>query len=88
MIGDTIAWDVIQSRIDAINALYEDVGPGDRYALTYLPGRGTELSRNGVSKGIIEGADFAAAYFKIWLGRKVARPELRDALRRAPRASS
>lgn len=59
----------LRSRIDRINAIYRDVKPGDRYALTYLPGRGTELALNGTSLAVIEGADFAAAYFGIWLGR-------------------
>ena len=60
----------LQPRIDRINAAYRDVKPGDRYALTYLPGRGTELSLNGTPLTTIEGADFAAAYFGIWLGRE------------------
>ena len=60
----------LRSRIDYHNSLYEDVQPGDRYALTYVPGKGTELSLNGEPKGIIEGSDFAAAVFSIWLGPK------------------
>ena len=59
-----------RSRLDRLNTLYENVKPGDRYALTYIPGVGTELALNGKPKGIIEGADFAAAYFAIWLGAK------------------
>lgn len=59
----------LRSRIDRINSIYQDVKPGDRYALTYLPGRGTELALNGTPLTVIEGADFAAAYFGIWLGR-------------------
>ena len=59
----------LRSRIDWINAIYQDVKPGDRYALAYLPGRGTELALNGTPLTVIEGADFAAAYFGIWLGR-------------------
>lgn len=59
----------LRSRIDRINGIYQDVRPGDRYALTYLPGRGTELALNGTPLTVIEGADFAAAYFGIWLGR-------------------
>jgi hypothetical protein len=51
----------LRPRLDQINALYETVNPGDRYALTYIPGRGTELALNGENKGIIPGADFAAA---------------------------
>jgi Chalcone isomerase-like len=59
-----------RSRLDRLNTLYENVIPGDRYALTYIPGVGTELALNGKPKGIIEGTDFAAAYFAIWLGAK------------------
>jgi len=58
----------LRSKIDYHNSLYEDVKPGDRYALTYIPGRGTELMLNGEPKGVIEGAEFAAAVFSIWLG--------------------
>jgi len=60
----------LRSRIDYHNSLYEDVQPGDRYSLTYVPGTGTELSLNGEPKGLIEGSDFAAAVFSIWLGPK------------------
>lgn len=60
----------LQERIEYHNSLYVDVQPGDRYALTYIPGRGTELSLNGESLGVIEGADFAAAIFKIWVGSR------------------
>jgi len=55
-------------RIERFNAFYTDVRPGDRYALTYVPGAGTVLSLNGEVRGSIEGADFAAALFSIWLG--------------------
>ncbi len=58
----------LASRLEAFNALYRDVQPGDRYALTYLPGQGTELSLNGQPLGVIPGEDFGAAIFAIWLG--------------------
>jgi hypothetical protein len=58
----------IRPQIDYHNSLYVDVKPGDRYSLTYIPGRGTELALNNKQKGIIEGDEFAAAIFSIWLG--------------------
>lgn len=67
---DSKTFERLRSRIDYHNSLYEDVQPGDRYSLTYVPGKGTELSLNGQPKGLIEGADFAAAVFSIWLGPK------------------
>jgi hypothetical protein len=75
---DTLAR--LRPRLDQINALYEDVKPGDRYALTYVPGVGTELALNSRRKGIIPGADFAAAYFRIWLGDQPIDTALRDQL--------
>ncbi len=58
----------LSAQLEAFNNLYRDVQPGDRYALTYLPGRGTELALNDHSLGVIPGDDFAAAIFSIWLG--------------------
>ncbi len=60
----------LNERLERFNALYRDVAPGDRYALTYFPGQGTELSLNGQRLGVIRGDDFAAAVFAIWLGPK------------------
>ena len=65
---DKQTFERLRPKIDYHNSLYEDVGPGDQYSLTYIPGRGTELALNGEPKGVIEGADFAAALFSIWLG--------------------
>ncbi len=58
----------MREKIDAINSLYRDVKKGERYALTYVPGKGTELALNGKALGIVEGYDFAALYYRIWLG--------------------
>jgi hypothetical protein len=63
-----------------MSALYEDVVAGDRYALTYRPDLGTELSKNGRHLRTIPGADFAAAYFGIWLGDAPLDDALRDQL--------
>ncbi len=67
---DSKTFNRLRPQIEYHNSLYEDVQPGDRYSLTYVPGRGTELALNGEPKGLIEGADFAAAVFSIWLGPK------------------
>jgi hypothetical protein len=65
---DSETLEKLRPRIEYHNALYRDVQPGDRYALTYLPGRGTELALNGEPLGIIPGADFASAIYAMWLG--------------------
>jgi hypothetical protein len=81
---DTETLGALRRRIDQLIQLYEDVEPGDRYALTYLPGVGTELALNGRRLGVIEGADFSAALFAIWVGHA----PLDESLRRQLLASS
>lgn len=72
----------LRARIDKLNALYLDVKPGDRYSLTYVPAVGTELALNGQPRGTIDGADFAAALFAIWLGPKPLDASLKSQLLR------
>ena len=75
----------LQPKVDQINQWYQTVKPHDVYALTYRPKHGTDLSFNGASQGVVEGADFAAAYYSIWLGTNAPRPEVRDALMGRPK---
>ncbi len=65
---DAATLSALRDRLERIRRAYRDVKPGDRYALTYRPGSGTELSLNGTPLVVVEGDDFAAAYFSIWLG--------------------
>jgi hypothetical protein len=75
----------LRLRIDALHRAYRDVRPDDRYSLTYFEGVGTELRLNGELLVLIPGADFARAYFGIWLGPHALDADLRDALlRRGP----
>jgi hypothetical protein len=70
----------LRERLVRLHAAYVDVKPGDRYTLTYLPGQGTELAFNGQPLARVEGADFARAYFAIWLGDAPIDADLRDRL--------
>ncbi|WP_018141711.1 chalcone isomerase family protein [Thioalkalivibrio sp. ALJ7] len=63
--GDTLA--ALADRLETFNAAYRDMEAGDRYALEYRPGRGTRLLQNGTELVEVPGADFAEAYFGIWL---------------------
>jgi len=69
-----------RKEIRRMNSLFQDVKAGDRYTLTYIPGVGTELALNGKKKGLVPGAEFASAYFTIWLGNKPMDVPMRDAL--------
>ena len=77
---DPQTYERLQPRLIYHNSLYQDVQPGDRYALTYIPGKGTELTLNGVPRGTVDGADFAAALFSIWLGPRPISESLKKEL--------
>jgi len=70
----------LEERIVQLAEMYRDVQPGDRYALTFIPGRGTELSLNNSALGTIPGSDFASAVFAVWLGRNPIDTDFRDVL--------
>jgi len=72
----------LRPQIAALNDLYRDVEPGDRYALTFVPGHGTELALNGGVLGVIPGDEFGDMVHRMWLGEKPADAALRDALLR------
>jgi hypothetical protein len=70
----------LSSRLAAFNSLYRSVKPGDRYTVTYLPGQGMKLALNNETLGSVPGADFAAAFFSIWIGKKPIDADFRDRL--------
>lgn len=69
----------LESTIEHFNSHYEDIEPGDRYALTFANGA-TELAKNGRTLGAIEGTGFARAIFAIWLGEEPLSRNLKSAL--------
>jgi len=70
----------LEARMEGLHQAYRDVRPGDRYALTYLPGTGLELALNGEPLAVVPGEDFARVYFSIWLGERPISRDLRAAL--------
>ena len=70
----------LAERLTVFYGFFQDVRPGDRYSINYLPGKGTELRLNGNVVGSVPGHDFAVAYFGIWLGEKPIKKSFRDKL--------
>ena len=70
----------IQNQLDQINKLYVSIKEGESYALEYEPGKGTTLLKNDVALGTVAGAEFAKAYFGIWLSKYPIDESLRDQL--------
>lgn len=66
-IGDKKAQELTR-ELDAFNELYQDVKEGQRYTLTFLPGKGLEMALDGKSLGVVEGDEFGSSYLSIWLG--------------------
>lgn len=56
--------------LQLIGNLYRPVKEGDRYSISYLPGKGTSLLLNGYRLGVVPGEEFSSAYFGIWLSDK------------------
>lgn len=75
-----VDFEAIRERVEQISAAYKRVEKGDRYALQYEALSGTTLLLNEEPQITIPGADFARAYFGIWLSEYPANTHLRDAL--------
>lgn len=71
---------LLQARIDQFNGLFTSVRKGDVIRLDYLPQEGTQVWINDSLKGSVPGEDFSRALLKIWLGRKPADVNLKDAM--------
>ncbi|MCH8545036.1 MAG: chalcone isomerase family protein [Alcanivorax sp.] len=66
--ADADTFDALQSRIQAFNANYRDIGNGDTYQLDYAPDGRLLLSLNGEPLAEESGDDFALNYLSIWFG--------------------
>lgn len=69
----------VQDRIDKLLGYFkEDIKKDDVFDLVYEPGKGTTAYKNGEARGTIEGLDFKAALFGIWLSDDPADKELKE----------
>jgi hypothetical protein len=60
--------------------LFPDVEKGRRLAGVNVPGRGARFYFDGQFVGSIDDADFARAFFAIWLDERTRAPQLRENL--------
>jgi hypothetical protein len=73
----------LERRIQDLAAMMHQVGrinKGGVVLLDYLPGIGTRVSVNGVSRITIPGEDFNRALLRIWLGERPVDGRLKQAL--------
>lgn len=78
--AELTALDAPLKDFSAIFHTMDEVKKGDVITLDYQPASGTQVSVNGISKGMIAGAAFNTALLKIWLGDKPAQADLRQKL--------
>lgn len=70
----------LNERLDRFNAMFSDVKKGDIILLDYMPDKGTSVTIRGERKGVIPGKDFNDALLAVWLGRKPADGDLKEAM--------
>ena len=70
----------LKDRLQTFNALFPTLHQGDIVRMDYAPDVGTQLSINGKQLGTIEGADFATALLRVWIGEHPADKKLRKGL--------
>jgi hypothetical protein len=58
----------LRGQFTALCGFFEPVKKGEQFVFSYLPDRGTTVEVRGISKGVIEGKDFADALFRAWIG--------------------
>lgn len=73
----------LESRIRDLASMMRNVGrinQGGVVLLDYLPGIGTRITINGVTRMTIPGADFHRAFMRIWLGDRPVDGRLKQML--------
>jgi hypothetical protein len=70
----------LQGRITEFDRLFPALHEGDTVYLDYSPDKGTTLTVNGKTLGVIAGEDFNVALLKVWLGESPADSDLKAAM--------
>jgi len=70
----------LKERIDKLLDMMEDVEKGDSLIFVYLPELGIEVRLKNRVKGVIEGFDFASAFFRLYLGSSPPDEDLKRGL--------
>jgi len=63
--------------VDAFNALWPDLKPGDVAEVDFPDGGGVRVSVNGSERGSVPGTDLQQAVLRIWLGDEPADADLK-----------
>lgn len=70
----------LQTSLEKFNSMFPSLKKGDVVHMDFLPGQGTEVIVNSVSKGVVEGNDFFPALLRVWIGEHPADDALKTGL--------
>ncbi|WBL20895.1 chalcone isomerase family protein [Zunongwangia sp. HRR-M8] len=71
----------IEAEIKRFQGFFSDeIKKNDVFDLVYIPGEGVISYKNGKEKGTIKGIAFKKALFGIWLSKKPAEDDLKEAM--------
>jgi hypothetical protein len=70
----------LRGDLDALHDKFQDIQPGDRYALNFAPESGLSLERNGEIAFTSQDPELARAYLGIWLAPNGLSDTLRNQL--------
>ena len=78
--GAGTSHEALKERIATLDSYMSDMPKGSVMSFTYLPGKGVVVEVQGAVKGTIPGADFAEAFYRIWLGADPPNAGLKEGL--------
>lgn len=63
-----------------INTFKDGIKVGDKFDITYLPGKGVQVFKNGALKSTVQGLAFKKILYGIWIGQSCIQAPLRDGM--------
>lgn len=70
-----------QAGIDRFISTFKDgIKVGDFFDIVYLPGKGTQVFKNGSPKSLVEGLAFKKVLYGIWIGGNSIQADLRKGM--------
>lgn len=71
----------LETKIEKFRSFFMDeIKKNDVFDLVYIPGKGTVVYKNDQTLGTVEGLDFKKGLFGIWLSKKPADDDLKEAM--------
>ena len=70
----------LKDRLAKLTGAVPDLKEGQKFTLTYVPGKGTTMKGGPGADTVVEGKDFADALFSVWLGKTPVDEDLKQGM--------